>query len=146
MPLFPPAKRNWEGRTLQLPCGATSITWPPTNWQQMSADQRLLQWEFAAMQFQSVSPGNQILDRLELLAHYNMLALPGTAIPSLKPTAVHKMRFYNYDVIRRIAVTASCSADDVVILRQVMEASKHRSKSTDALLRFLQGQKIALRL
>ena len=112
----------------------------------MTADQRLLQWEFAAMQLQSVSPGNQILDRQELLAYYNMLALPGTAVPALKPTAIHKMRFYNYDVIRRIAVTASCSSDDIVILRQFLEASKHRNKSTDGLLRFIQGQKIALRL
>ena len=41
MPLFPPAKREWGTRTVNIPSERTSITWPPKDWRSMTADQNL---------------------------------------------------------------------------------------------------------
>ena len=50
MPLLPPARRNWSPTSAVKFCeNGISFDWPPSNWQGMTPDQRLLHWEYAAM-------------------------------------------------------------------------------------------------
>ena len=48
MPLFPGGRREWDKkRIITLITIPTTLTWPPTNWKSMSADQKYFNWEFA---------------------------------------------------------------------------------------------------
>ena len=46
MPLFPPARRNWE-KTVTFAYAGKTLEWPPQNWIRMTPDQKLLNWEYA---------------------------------------------------------------------------------------------------
>ena len=77
----------------------------------MTPDQKLMQWEFVAMTLYTVHKDHPRLERTYLLAHY-MMALPGSAISQQPVDARQMMRFYNYDMLRRIAASISMTAED----------------------------------
>lgn len=80
MPLFPPAQWDWTGEaTVTLPGDVTTRQWPPQGWRHLTPDQRKLQWEFMAFQYEQSSGRVSSLDRTGLLDTYNIFALPGTA-------------------------------------------------------------------
>jgi hypothetical protein len=99
MPLFPPAQWDWTGEaTVTLPGDVTTRLWPPQGWRHLTPDQRKLQWEFMAFQYEQSSGRVSSLDRTGLLDTYNMFALPGTA-PHAKVKngrTTIKSRFYLY--------------------------------------------------
>ena len=146
MPLFPPAKREWGTRTVNIPSERTSITWPPTDWRSMTADQKLMQWEFVAMSLHTADKDRPRLERTELLAHYNMMALPGSAVTNQPADARQKMRFYNYDVLRKIATSKLVTAEDEQLVSIFEQASSRRSVSVDSVLTILREEDIKLRI
>lgn len=49
MPLFPQAKREWDGvQTITILDGPVPLQWPPANWKTFSSEQKLHAWEMAA--------------------------------------------------------------------------------------------------
>ena len=137
MPLFPPAKREWRTQTVHIPSERTSIEWPPKDWRSMTADQKLMQWKFVAMSLHTADKDRPRLERTELLAHYNMMVLPGSAITQQPTDARQKMSFYNYDVLRRIATSKSVTAEDEQLVSIFEQGSSRRSVSVDSELTIL---------
>ena len=66
MPLFPPAKLEWETRSVNIPSKKTSVEWPPKDWRSMTPDQKLMQWEFVAMTLNTANKDHARLERTEL--------------------------------------------------------------------------------
>jgi len=79
MPICPPARRDWgNGGSITFVRGAINLVWPPPNWRQLSADQRLLAHEHAAIMLEQSNEGVfPILSRRTLLDKYNFLSLDG---------------------------------------------------------------------
>ena len=80
------------------------MTWPPTAWNELKRDQRLLAVEYAAMKFDlgTESGVKMAYNRGDLIDRYNMLVLTGTTMPTIKD-APRKCRYYNYETLRIIA-------------------------------------------
>ncbi len=152
MPLMPPARREWNQTTVELQSGShPSIVWPPKGWSHMSADQRLLQWEFAAMTLERGSKGNlPEVDRAFLLDKYNMLALPGTK-PITKAEEDSspfdkKARLYLYKTVTAISRAKVHSGESSSTIRMLRAARKERNTSTDWIVRKIARAGIKLRL
>jgi len=79
MPICPPARRDWgNSGSITFAKGAFNLVWPPPNWRQLSADQRLLAHEHAAIMLEQSNEGVfPILSRRTLLDKYNFLSLNG---------------------------------------------------------------------
>ena len=81
-PLLSPGRRDWEKYSIQLELPVTHVTWPPSNWHEMSAAQRsFAQRSLAAIlslgdhpdgSFPAASPA-------VISEDYNFLALPGSS-------------------------------------------------------------------
>ena len=136
MPLCPPARRNWD-REVTLNRGAVTLTWPPRGWTQMTPDQKLLNWEFAAMQFEVHGQSGSVITRGELLDKYNFLALPGTKFPPYE-SPLRKARYYNYETLR--------SSPPKTLIEQMLLARRARDTSVDDLIRTLNKSGVPLRL
>jgi hypothetical protein len=50
MPMIRPERREWRTIATPIEIGThRSIAWPPENWEELSADDRLTAWKFVAM-------------------------------------------------------------------------------------------------
>ena len=103
MPQWQPARRAWDKeKEVELTEGTLTIRWPPRKWKDLDPQQKLLQWEFAAMQILKVRGDEyQSITQTDLLDQSNFLALPGTV--SHKPPRrsasymANKGRLYTYE-------------------------------------------------
>ena len=60
--------------------GEVCIFWPPKDWKKLDPQQKLLQWQFAAMSLMKACGDNYMqVTQSNLLGQFNFLALPGTA-------------------------------------------------------------------
>lgn len=104
MPLLPPGKRDWQSvpdESVQL---CDRLVWPPKGWMQLSADQKLLAWEYAAMLLSQPVDSSSLCvsERTHLLHRYMFLMLPDTADSPLNTFG--KQRAGNYEAVRLIAL------------------------------------------
>lgn len=153
MPLFPPARREWQDEAaIQIPIGSSVLPWPPKGWKRMNPDQKLLQWEYASMilenSFEKTLPLS--LNRGVLLDKFNMLALPGTSVPMTTEQHLiyRKASYYNYEIVRSIAIGNSFIEDSTVErMLQLYEASADRREtSTDFLIKLIAKAGVRQRL
>lgn len=80
MPLFPQAKREWDGvQTITILDEPVPLQWPPANWKTFSSEQKLHAWEMAAMYVASRDGLDLAIDRNYLLSRFNFLSLPGSS-------------------------------------------------------------------
>lgn len=107
MPLCPPAQRDWSlGKTVTVTTPNGDLRWPPKGWRNMSADQRLLAQEYAAMQLERGQGNGEIslsLSRRTLVDKYQFLSLEGDSKPSGRVTPDAKVRYYNFLVVMKAA-------------------------------------------
>jgi hypothetical protein len=105
LPLFPPARRNWDDKTIALTTNGTNFTWPPIGWKDFTPDRRLLSWEFAALTIQqAMDPTlSNVIERTDLLDKFNFLALPGTIEKPVKKSdqIKRKTRYYIYEQLKK---------------------------------------------
>ena len=140
MPLFPPARRNWE-KTVTFAYAGKTLEWPPQNWIRMTPDQKLLNWEYAAMSLEQASGMSSVVDRGDLLDKYNFLALPGTKFPPLD-SPLRKARYYVYETIRR-STNSTCTSN---FIAQVKAAMSTRDTSVDEFIKTVNDSGVSLRL
>lgn len=123
MPLCPPGRRDWDQAETYKLTLKTIFVWPPNNWRLMSADRKLLAWEFAAMSLERMTQGeiDPATSRTYLLDKYNFLALPGTAKQKKESgeEAVSRVRYYSYQVLREIAGGKKPSIAEVMHLESL---------------------------
>ncbi|KAL3889767.1 hypothetical protein ACJMK2_002095 [Sinanodonta woodiana] len=153
MPLFPPARREWQDDTvITIPTGSSRLLWPPKNWKQMSPDQKLLQWEYASMIVENYidKPLPSSLHRGALLDKFNMLALPGTSVPIITEEQLinRKANYYNYEILRSIAIGSSAMEDltATTMLTMYEAAAKKRETTIDILVELIQQAGVTQRL
>ena len=113
MPLFPPARRDWSlSGSVVLPLLGPVKQWPPTGWQEMQPDDKLMAWEAVAYMM-SASFGMP-MRRSIILDSFQCLALPGSKDPHIQ-TAEDKMRHGNFKAIRSIALGTVGSSDEALL-------------------------------
>ena len=60
--------------------GDLCIFWPPKDWKKLDPQQKLLQWQFAAMSLMKALGDNYVqVTQSDLIDQFNFLALLGTA-------------------------------------------------------------------
>ena len=147
MPQWQPARRNWDlDEEVSFSVGDIVIFWPPKGWKQLDHQQKLLQWQFAAMQILRARGADYVNVTLtDLLDSFNFLALPGTdAHKAPRHSASYmasKSRLYTYEFLRAIA-NGECMDDRW--LSMVEGGAMLRDTSNDDLLK--QCRSIKLRL
>ncbi|KAK3581220.1 hypothetical protein CHS0354_024763 [Potamilus streckersoni] len=153
MPLFPPARREWQEDTaIHIPIGSSVLTWPPKGWKRMNSDQKLLQWEYASMLLENSieKPLLLSLNRGVLLDKFNMLALPGTSVPMTteQDLIYRKASYYNYEILRSTAIGNSFMEDSTVerILKLYEASADRRETSTDFLINLIKKAGVSQRL
>ena len=111
MLLFVPAKRDWsKSHLLILDMGNTCFNWPPAGWQAIDPDRKLLAAEVATMSIEFKRTWLfSMLTRGALLDTYNFLILSGSAMVKRNESESRqrKSRFYNYQELRRIAISST---------------------------------------
>jgi hypothetical protein len=125
MPLFPPARRDWEKAAgVTIPLTGPITVWPPADWKTMSADTKLLLWQTVATSL-SIQWGLP-LDRHFILDAFQFLALPGTKeVEIVSPEA--RLRHANFTTIRNIAQKKQVVGAESLIA--IYEAGYHKSFS-----------------
>ena len=101
-------RRDWEqGQPIQVALPATSIRWPPTNWGQMSQEQKIAAWQTLAVmlswldepegRFPNSSPSR-------LMDDFSFLALPGSGVgpkpQNKKDRALGELRARNHNALK----------------------------------------------
>ena len=146
-PAIPPARRDWSSTQITLKYKDVSIAWPPTDWQAMSADRKLLSWEYASMTLQQrMDPTkSSTIERIDLLDKFNFLALPGTVEKQGKKEAhiVRKARYYIYEQLKTIV---SEDNGDPTWIRMLERSCALRDRSTDDFLSTIDSKDIPIRL
>ena len=110
MPQWQPARRAWDQEEeVSFVEKELTIFWPPKGWRDLSPQQKLMQWEFAALSILKARGENYIhIQQGDLLDAFNFLALPGTAAHKVNKSVPSyltiKSRFFNYSTLRAIAV------------------------------------------
>ena len=113
MPLFPPARRNWnDATTLQLPLEGSFQTWPPAGWPQMYPDGRLLLWEMVSTNL--AMKWSLPLDRSFILDSFQFLALPGSKDAN-NTSPECRMRHSNFTILRKIATGQSVVGSEALL-------------------------------
>lgn len=150
MPLFPPARRQWEQEgTVEISSGSIHFTWPPKDFTKLSPDQKLLEIEYAAMSLRRSKPGGEgPVDRAMLIDNFNFLVLPGTAVLSPKKSLgpANKSRVYMYQALRNIARGNTCTPEDENLIRFLEASRVHRNRQWDSLISTVDGAGVPLRL
>lgn len=148
LPLFPSSRRAWdEDEQVTLPM---AIRWPPKGWKEMTADVMLLQWEHAAFSL-SQKCEHAVTNRILMLEDFNMLALPGTAVPTISSNVdetTHtfaKAHYYNYLILLEIA-TGKNKENAEAILVMFESARVNRDKTLDHVIERVEIGNIPLRL
>ena len=147
MPQGQPARRTWDKEEeVELTEGTLTICWPPRKWKDLDPQQKLLQWELAAMQILKVRGDEyQSITQTDLLDQFNFLALPG--IVSHKPPRrsssymANKGRLYTYELLRAIA---NEEYQDNNWLSMVEGGAMFRDTSNDVLLKQCASVKLRL--
>lgn len=131
MPLLPPARRNWDTTKVTLIEGDLSIDWPPSDWKQMSPDQRLFQVEIVAHKIlQARKYDMTCMSRSLLLDTFNFLILPGSKCPAAKdPNGLARLGLY--EIIRSIYLG---QFKDLSTLQMLEKAATLRDTTNDAFL------------
>lgn len=144
MPFCAPARRDWtKGGLLSLEIDGKTLSWPPLDWQKMSADQRLLAVEFVAMSIEFQATGTFCaISRHNLLDKYNFLVLPGSA--KLRISEEEKIDF-NYQKLRRIANSSSHSKEEESWL-SIFGKAKVDKSNADRFIEAIEILHIPLRL
>ena len=147
MPLIPPARRSWGQKQITLNYNDTVMTWPPTAWNELTGDQRLLAVEYAAMKFDlgTESGVKMAYNRGDLIERYNMLVLPGTTMPTIKD-APRKCRYYNYETLRIIAAGKDKVPQSSGVLAMWESGMACRNRELDGLVSAIDRAGIKLRL
>ena len=104
MPMIPPARREWRTIATSIEIGIPrSIAWPPENWEELSADDRLTAWQFAAMSLECNLGVKSVTNKSDLLDKYAMLALPGTSLDMTSHTnGISQERLMNFNILKGI--------------------------------------------
>ena len=148
LPLFPPARRDWDRKQVILTAGDLKISWPPHGWRDLTPDRRLLSWEFTALTLQqSMDPDlSVIIERTDLLDKFNFLALPGTVEKVIRKSdqVKRKTRYYIYEQLKQIA-NGERDGDETWI-RMVERSCALRDRSTDRILESINEADIPVRL
>jgi len=101
LPLLPPGRRDWNSVHHAQVSFPNNMTWPPSNWQSLTPDQRTLLTEHLCTSL-ILHKRQPIPSRAELLLRYQALLLPGSAIrPSNNPFV--RMLEANYHMVHAIA-------------------------------------------
>jgi hypothetical protein len=150
MPMCPPAQRDWSKvAELTLEREHGKLVWPPKNWRTLTADQRLMAHEYAAL-FLEQGTGNQFpaeTSRRLLLDKYNFLSLEGAARPRVegpKHKSEDKLRYYNYLFLSGVATGRT----DDRVARSIVGSleTADRWKDTDHLTEYFDENDIKLRI
>ncbi|MCW4344682.1 MAG: hypothetical protein N0E48_15200 [Candidatus Thiodiazotropha endolucinida] len=147
MPHWQPARRAWDAdEEISLVEGNLTIFWPPRNWKDLDPQQKLLQWQFAAMSIlRARGEDYTSVHQSDVLDHFNFLALPGTAAHRAPKQSASYMivrsRYYNYEVLRAIA---NDELRDSKWLSMLEAGAMMRDTTNDKLLK--ECSKIKLRL
>jgi lambda repressor-like predicted transcriptional regulator len=104
VPMIPPARREWRTIATSIEIGTPrSIVWPPENWEELSADDRLTAWQFAAMSLECNLGVKSVTNKSDLLDKYAMLALPGTSLDMTSHTnGISQERLMNFNILKGI--------------------------------------------
>ena len=104
VPMIPPARREWRTIATSIEIGIPrSIAWPPENWEELSADDRLTAWQFAAMSLECNLGVKSVTNKSDLLDKYAMLALPGTSLDMTSHTnGISQERLMNFNILKGI--------------------------------------------
>ena len=109
MPKWQPARCAWDqDEQVSFVEGDLCIFWPPKDWKKLDPQQKLLQWQFAAMSLMKACGDDYIqVTQSHLLDQFNFLALRGTAeqrAPKNSPSyMLCKSLLYTYELLRAIA-------------------------------------------
>ena len=81
MPRWQPACRAWDqDEQVSFVEGNVCIFWPPKDWKRPDPQQKLLQWQVAAMSLMKALGDNYMqVTQSDLIEQFNFLALLGTA-------------------------------------------------------------------
>ncbi|MEW8546493.1 MAG: hypothetical protein AB2693_23490 [Candidatus Thiodiazotropha sp.] len=147
MPHWQPARRAWEeDEVVSLVERDLTIFWPPKGWKSLTPQQKLMQWEFAALSIMKARGENYIhIHQADLLDNFNFLALPGTAAhktPKSLPSYLQvKSRLFNYETLRSIA---NGDLKDEKWLSMLEAGAMMRDTSNDKLLKTCTNVKLRL--
>lgn len=121
MPLFPPARRNWEGKSVLLPLTEPFKMWPPVSWQDMSGDTRNLMMESVATSL--AMKWKMPLDREYITDCFNFLILPGSSRREIHSRESHA-RHSNLSIIKKISFGEKVINADCLISMYQFATSK----------------------
>ena len=123
-----------------------TIFWQPKGWKNLTPQQKLMQWEFAALSILKARGEDYInIHQADLLDSFNFLALPGTAAHKT-PKSLHsylmiKSRLFNYETLRSIA---NGELKDEKWLSMLEAGAMMRDTSNDKLLKICTNIKLRL--
>jgi hypothetical protein len=148
MPMIPPARREWRTITASIEIGTPrSIVWPPENWEEMSADDRLTAWQFVAMSLEYKLGVKSVTNKSDLLDKYAMLALPGTSLDMISHTnGISQARLLNFNILKGIYMGNLKEAEANVWLATLEAATTVSSKDTEGLLEVIKDVPLRLTL
>ena len=148
MPMIPPARREWRTITTSIEIGTPrSIVWPPENWEEMSADDRLTAWQFVAMSLEYNLGVKSVTNKSDLLDKYAMLALPGTSLDMISHTnGISQARLLNFNILKGIYMGNMKEAEANVWLATLEAATTVSSKDTEGLLEVIKDVPLRLTL
>lgn len=147
MPHWQPARRAWDqDEAVSLVEKDITIFWPPKGWKNLTPQQKLMQWEFAALSILKARGEDYInIHQADLLDSFNFLALPGTAAhktpKSLPSYLMIKSRLFNYETLRSIA---NGELKDEKWLSMLEAGAMMRDTSNDKLLKICTNIKLRL--
>jgi hypothetical protein len=148
MPMIPPARREWRTITTSIEIGTPrSIVWSPENWKDLSADDRLTAWQFAAMSVEYNLGVKSVTNKSDLLDKYAMLALPGTSLDMTSHTnGISQARLLNFNILKGIYMGNMKETEANVWLATLEAATAVSSKDTEGLLQVIKDVPLRLTL
>ena len=148
VPMIPPARREWRTIATSIEIGtARIIVWPPENWEELSADDRLTAWQFVAMSLEYNLGVKSVTNKSDLLDKYAMLALPGTSLDMTSHTnGISQARLLNFNILKGIYMGNMKEAEANVWLATLEAATAVSSKDTEGLLQVIKDVPLRLTL
>ena len=132
-----PARRAWDvEEDVSFVEKDLTIFWPPMKWSTLDPQQKLLKWEFAAIQIVKARGEDYVsITQTDLLDRFNFLAPPETAAhkaPRHSPSYMSsKSRLNTFELLRAIA---SLEHKDKEWLSMVEAGAMMRDTDNDKLL------------
>jgi hypothetical protein len=133
MPMIPLARRKWRTIATSIEIGTPrSIVWPPENWEELSADDRLTAWQFATMSLEYNLGVKSVTNKSDLLHKYAMLDLPGTSLDMTSHTnRISQARLLNFNILKGIYMGNMKEAETNVWMATLEAATAVSSKDTE---------------